>query len=144
MTGSNPTWTAARAAAAPPQEHGPSPPAPRAAHLAQAAVAIATAPKSPAIIAGIDAALEDVRRGQTGSVPMHLRDAHYPGAKAFGNGHGYLYPHDFEHGVLAQQYLPEEALGAQYYRPTVNGFEQIITNRLTSIREITKESGGQP
>ncbi|MFI9629277.1 replication-associated recombination protein A [Streptomyces sp. NPDC052042] len=113
-------------------------------NLAQAAVAITTAPKSPAIIRGIDQALADVRRGRTGSVPMHLRDAHYPGAKALGHGAGYLYPHDHEHGVVAQQYLPAEVLGSQYYRPTANGFEQAVTDRLAGIRRITNETENQP
>lgn len=113
-------------------------------NLAQAVVAIATAPKSKAVIAGIDQALDDVGRGRTGSVPMHLRDAHYPGGKALGHGAGYLYPHDHEHGVVAQQYLPADLLGTQYYRPTLNGFEQTITNRLASIGQITKDEGDRP
>lgn len=108
-------------------------------NLAQAVVAIATAPKSLAIIRGIDQALDDVRRGRTGQVPMHLRDAHYPGAKALGHGQGYLYPHDHPHGVVGQQYLPDAVSDAQYYRPTVNGFEQTVTSRLTGIRRIIDE-----
>lgn len=113
-------------------------------NLAQAVVAIATAPKSPAIIRGIDRALDDVRRGRTGNVPVHLRDAHYPGAKALGHGEGYLYPHDHEHGVVAQQYLPDRALRTQYYRPTANGFEQTVANRLAGIRRITNNPEEQP
>lgn len=113
-------------------------------NLAQAVVAIATAPKSPAIIRGIDRALDDVRRGRTGNVPVHLRDAHYPGAKALGHGDGYLCPHDHEHGVVAQQYLPDRALGTKYYRPTANGFEQTVANRLAGIRRITNNPEEQP
>ena len=108
-------------------------------NLAQATVAIATAPKSPAVIRGIDQALEDVRRGRTGSVPVHLRDAHYPGAKGLGHGEGYFYPHDFEHGVVLQQYLPDAVRGTQYYRPTGNGFEQTIARRLAAIDQMTVE-----
>jgi putative ATPase len=108
-------------------------------NLAQAAIAIATAPKSNAAYRGIDAALADVRSGLTGEVPRHLRDSHYPGAKALGHGEGNLYPHDFEHGVAAQQYLPDAVLGTQYYRPTVNGFEQTVTNRLASIAAMTEK-----
>lgn len=108
-------------------------------NLAQATIAIATAPKSNAAYRGIDAALADVRSGLTGEVPRHLRDSHYPGAKALGHGEGYLYPHDFEHGVAAQQYLPDAVLGTQYYRPTVNGFEQTVTNRLASIAAMTEK-----
>lgn len=108
-------------------------------NLAQATIAIATAPKSNAAYSGIDAALADVRSGRTGEVPRHLRDSHYPGAKALGHGKGYLYPHDFEHGVAVQQYLPDAVAGTQYYRPTVNGFEQTVTNRLASIAAMTRK-----
>ncbi|MFF1880250.1 replication-associated recombination protein A [Pseudarthrobacter sp. NPDC058196] len=107
-------------------------------NLAQATVAIATAPKSPAILRGIDQALDDVRRGRTGSVPVHLRDAHYPGAKGLGHGQGYRYPHDHEHGVVAQQYLHDGTFGTQYYRPTTNGFEQTVARRLAAIEQITE------
>lgn len=108
-------------------------------NLAQAAVAVATAPKSPGIIRGIDAALKDVQQGRTGGVPKHLRDAHYPGAKTLGHGVGYQLPHNFDHGVVAQQYLPTEILGSQYYLPTTNGFEQTVTSRLAGIKAMTGE-----
>ena len=108
-------------------------------NLAQATVAIATAPKSPAVIRGIDEALADVRHGRTGVVPTHLRDAHHPGAEARGHGKGYRYPHDHRHGVVAQQYLPDAVDGARYYRPTANGFEQNVISRLAAIRRIIEE-----
>ena len=101
-------------------------------NLAQAVIAVATAPKSPAVIQGVDRALADVRAGKTGEVPKHLRDSHYPGAKALGHGQGYLFPHDFPHGIVAQDYLPEGARGG-YYVPTRNGFEQRISERLAAI-----------
>lgn len=63
---------------------------------------MATAPKSPGIICGIDRALADVQAGHTGAVPMHLRDAHYLGAEALGHGTGYRMPHDHRRNVLAQ------------------------------------------
>lgn len=107
-------------------------------NLAQATIAIATAPKSPAVYRGIDGALADVKAGHTHSVPMRLRDSHYPGATALGHGEGYLYPHDFEHGIVGQQYLPDALLGAHYYEPTGNGFEQIVARRLTAIDQITR------
>ncbi|WP_327083107.1 replication-associated recombination protein A [Plantibacter flavus] len=105
-------------------------------NLAQAALAVAMAPKSPAVM-GIDIALADVRAGRTGEVPMHLRDAHYPGAKALGHGNGYLFPHDFPHGLVNQAYLPSRASSARYYEPTINGFEQTITARMEAIARIT-------
>lgn len=113
-------------------------------NLAQAAVAVALAPKSPGIIAGIDRALADVRAGRTGEVPNHLRDSHYPGAKALGHGEGYLFPHDFPFGMVAQQYLPDEVLGTRYYEPTTNGFERIISSRMSAIEEFTKGTPPTP
>src|SRR5205814_7620391 len=69
-------------------------------NLAQAAIHLATAPKSNAVILGIEAATADVRAGVAGPVPRHLRDAHYPGARGLGHGRGYAYPHDDPRGVL--------------------------------------------
>ncbi|MDQ1485148.1 MAG: putative ATPase, partial [Actinomycetota bacterium] len=62
--------------------------------LAQAVIALATAPKSNSVMTAISAALDDVRRGLVGSVPSHLRDSHYPGAAKLKHGSGYVYPHD--------------------------------------------------
>ena len=79
--------------------------------LAHATVAAATAPKSNAAYLALDAAIADVRRGKGGLVPAHLRDAHYAGAEKLGHGQGYRYPHDFPHGVVAQDYLPDDLEG---------------------------------
>ncbi|MFY9214754.1 MAG: replication-associated recombination protein A [Tissierellaceae bacterium] len=97
--------------------------------LAQAALYIATAPKSNTACKGIDLALEDIRNEKIGSVPKHLRDAHYPGAEKFGHGVGYKYPHDYG-GYVEQQYLPSEYMDKKYYHPTDNGFEKVIKDRL--------------
>ncbi|WP_448760081.1 replication-associated recombination protein A [Actinomyces oricola] len=104
--------------------------------LAEAALAVATAPKSNAVTIALDRAMADVRAGKGGQVPAHLRDAHYPGAQSLGHGQGYLYPHDFPHSVVAQSYLPNDLEGAEYYRPTTHGFEDRLTQRLASIRRI--------
>ncbi|UKJ64718.1 replication-associated recombination protein A [Cellulosimicrobium cellulans] len=104
--------------------------------LAEAVVHLATAPKSNAAYLGIDAALADVRAGKAGSVPTHLRDAHYPGAKQLGHGTGYRYAHDAPHGVAAQQYLPDTLVGSRYYTPTDRGFERQVSDRLGRIRDI--------
>lgn len=103
--------------------------------LAEAVVHLATAPKSNAAYNGINAALADVRAGRLGSVPSHLRDAHYAGAQALGHGQGYLYAHDHPHGIAAQQYLPDELVGTRYYTPTENGYERQVSERLVRIRE---------
>ena len=108
--------------------------------LAEAALAVATAPKSNAVTVGIDRALADVRAGRGGAVPAHLRDAHYPGAQELGHGAGYLYPHDFPHAVAAQSYLPDSLAGARYYEPTANGFERRLSSRLEAVRRLQGRS----
>lgn len=106
--------------------------------LAQAVVAVATAPKSNATYLAIDRAIADVRAGRGGAVPEHLRDAHYAGAKSLGHGDGYLYAHDQPHHVAAQQYLPDDLEGTRYYEPTENGHEAMLTKRLGVIRNLLK------
>ena len=106
--------------------------------LAQAVVAVATAPKSNATYLAIDRAIADVRAGRGGAVPEHLREAHYAGAKSLGHGDGYLYAHDQPHHVAAQQYLPDDLEGARYYEPTENGHEAMLTKRLGVIRNLLK------
>ncbi|MGC5627871.1 replication-associated recombination protein A [Georgenia sp. Z1344] len=106
--------------------------------LAQAVIHIASAPKSNAAIVGIDEALADVRKGRSGQVPQHLRDAHYAGAEALGHGAGYRYPHDDPRGVLRQDYLPDDLAGTTYYRPTTHGHEREITARLAAVRSIQR------
>lgn len=109
--------------------------------LAQAALAVATAPKSNSVIRGIEAALADVQAGQAGPVPLHLRDSHYPGAKEQGHGVGYLYPHDHPHGVVAQEYLPEGLRGARYWEPGSNGHERRLAERMEAVRALLHPVG---
>ncbi|MFI8594299.1 replication-associated recombination protein A [Microbacterium sp. NPDC078428] len=104
--------------------------------LAEATAYLATAAKSNAAYVAIDRALADVRAGRIGQVPVHLRDAHYAGAKRLGHGKGYVYPHDSEVGVAAQKYLPEPLEGTRYYSPTSHGAERDISARLEKIRRI--------
>ncbi len=98
--------------------------------LAEAALYLATAPKSNAVIVGIDQALEAVKKEKTGEVPVHLRDAHYKGAKDLGHGVGYKYPHNFEKNYVAQQYLPDHMVGKIFYKPSDNGYEMTVAKRL--------------
>jgi putative ATPase len=106
--------------------------------LAQAVAHLATAPKSNAAYTAINEAIADVRAGRAGPVPLHLRDAHYPGAGQLGHGRGYVYSHDEPNGVAAQQYPPDELVGTDYYRPTEHGREREIAHRLEILRGIVR------
>ncbi|MBN9180834.1 MAG: replication-associated recombination protein A [Microbacterium sp.] len=104
--------------------------------LAEATAYLATTAKSNAAYLAIDHAIADVRAGGFGRVPVHLRDAHYPGAKRLGHGKGYRYAHDSDVGVVAQQYLPDSLRGRRYYEPTNHGLERDVQARLEKIRRI--------
>lgn len=99
--------------------------------LAQATIYVAAAPKSNASYLALKAAEEAVRSGPTAEVPLHLRDASHPGARAqFGHGEGYLYPHDFPGAYVVQQYLPSVLQGRRFYEPSDRGYESRIRERL--------------
>lgn len=83
--------------------------------LAEAAVYNATSKKSNASYLGINRALDDVVNKNTGSIPMHIRNAVAEGMEQFGYGEGYKYPHDYPGHYVEQQYLPDEMLGTRYY-----------------------------
>ena len=106
--------------------------------LGHAVVHVATAPKSNAAYNGINEAVADVRAGRGRGVPMHLRDAHYAGAQQLGHGKGYIYSHDAPHSIATQQYAPDDLQGVDYYRPTANGAERLIGERLERIRGIVR------
>ncbi len=106
--------------------------------LAEAVVHLATAPKSNASYTAINEAVADVRAGLSGEVPPHLRDAHYPGAAGLGHGKGYVYSHDAPHGVARQQYSPDPLQGKDYYRPTRNGVERNLGERVQNLRSIIR------
>jgi putative ATPase len=103
-------------------------------NLAQATIHLSLAPKSNAVVRAIGKAQEDVRRGDIGRVPPHLRDSHYAGAKKIAHGKGYRYPHDFPAGIVAQQYAPDVVHGREYYDPSEHGAERDAAARLTRIR----------
>lgn len=83
--------------------------------LAEAAVYIAESKKSNASYLAIEKALEDVRSKDTGTIPMHIRNAPAEGMKEFGYANGYLYPHDFPGHKVEQQYLPDKMKDTKYY-----------------------------
>lgn len=101
--------------------------------LAQAALYVATAPKSNSSNIAIDKALEDIKKLEVGKVPIHLKDAHYKGAEKLGHGNGYKYPHDYPGNYIPQDYLPLELRDKEYYTPSNNGYEKEIQERLTKL-----------
>ncbi|MBT2229691.1 replication-associated recombination protein A [Nonomuraea sp. NEAU-A123] len=109
-------------------------------NLAHAVIHCALAPKSNAVVKAIGAAIGDVRRGLIGQVPGHLRDAHYPGAAKLGHGDGYKYPHDFDHGLVRQDYAPEQVRDKRYYEPTKHGGEGVLAERWARIRDFLRGS----
>ena len=100
--------------------------------LAQAACYVATAPKSNSAVMAISSAMEQVKAKKS-TVPPHLQDAHYKGAKNFGRGIGYQYAHDFPNHYVDQQYLPEELAGARFYYGSGNGYEKQIARYMKEI-----------
>jgi putative ATPase len=104
--------------------------------LAQAAVYVAAAPKSNASYLGIKEAMRDIEEGQLMSVPDHLKDAQYKGAVRLGRGKGYKYPHDFPSHYTAQDYLPQKR---EYYRPSEQGEEKRIKERLAGLKKRYQE-----
>ena len=83
--------------------------------LAEATVYVATSKKSNAAYLGIDKALADVANKDTGTIPMHIRNAPAEGMSKEGYGVGYKYPHDYPNHWVEQQYLPDKMLGTKYY-----------------------------
>ena len=77
----------------------------------------------------------DVRQLDYGSIPLHLRDAHYAGAQKLDSGKGYLYPHNYEKGFVKQQYLPDKLRDRDYYQPKDHGFEASFAERLKQLKQ---------
>ena len=90
-------------------------------NLAHAVIYLARAPKSNSVTTALGAAAADVRDGTPATVPIHLRDAHYPGAARLGHGNGYEYPHAHPGGWVDQEYRPPETATHRYYQPTGHG-----------------------
>ena len=104
--------------------------------LAEACIIVASSPKSNAAYLAIDKALSDVRSGDTGSVPMHLRNAPAKGMEDLGYAVGYKYAHDYPGHVVKQQYMPDAVLGKKYYEPTDIGYEKRIAEYLDYVERI--------
>ncbi len=109
--------------------------------LSQAAIYMATAPKSNASAVAIWSAAKDVKEGRTLPVPKHLRDSHYGGSARLGHGEGYQYAHDFKGGFVRQDYL---GVDKSYYQPTDRGYEAVIGQRMSDLRSSLELDEKQP
>ena len=105
--------------------------------LSEAAIYVATSPKSNASYMAINKALEDVKNKDTGEVPMHIRNAPIEQMKSLGYNEGYLYPHDFPGHYVEQQYLPNKMVGTKYYDDI--DIPEKIEKQIKSPRKVKKE-----
>ncbi|HEY2849145.1 MAG TPA: recombination factor protein RarA, partial [Gemmatimonadaceae bacterium] len=108
--------------------------------LAEAAVYLATAPKSNRVYAAWGEALAAARDTPAAAVPKHIRNAPTKLMKELGYGAGYQYAHSVPEGYLPQDYLPDEIADAKFYEPTAFGFEKEIAKRIEWWKKL-KEQG---
>lgn len=107
--------------------------------LSEAAVYVATAPKSNASCEAIFAATDYVKNHQTMPIPVHLMDAHYKSAGKLGHGLGYKYAHDYPHHYVKQQYLPDGMKEVTFYHPSDNGYENQVQKHMDFLKKESNE-----
>ena len=107
--------------------------------LAEACILVASSPKSNAAYMAVNSALSDAKSGDTGHVPMHLRNAPAEGMEELGYSVGYKYPHDFPGHIVKQQYMTDATLGKTYYAPTDIGYEKKISEYLDYVKKNTEK-----
>jgi putative ATPase len=114
--------------------------------LAQAVVYLSVAPKSNALYTAYGAVQQDVEQTAADSVPLHLRNAPTSLMKGMGYGKGYQYAHDLEAKVADMQCLPDNLRERVYYRPTNEGIEKRIRERMDEIKRqrLRANEGGNP
>jgi putative ATPase len=112
--------------------------------LAQAAVYLATAPKSNALYAGYGRVKQTISRTGTLPVPLHIRNAPTGLMSDLGYGKDYKYAHDFADAYAPQEYLPEKLRGQTYYEPRDRGYEKIVKQRLMKWRELRHRKKSTP
>jgi putative ATPase len=110
--------------------------------LAQAVVYLSVAPKSNALYTAYGEVQQDVEQTAADSVPLHLRNAPTRLMKGLGYGHGYQYAHDLESKVADMQCLPDNLSGRVYYRPTNEGIEKRIRDRMEEVKRQRSRTGG--
>lgn len=108
--------------------------------LYQAAVYLATAPKSNAVYAAQKQVREVVKKYGSLPVPMHIRNAPTGLMKQMGYGKGYKYAHDYKHGYASQSYLPEPLEDTRFYHPTARGYEKTVKQRLEAWLNLKKSA----
>ena len=106
--------------------------------LAEATIYLALAPKSNSAYQAINAAIDDVRAGVQPPIPKPLRSSNYSGAKALGNGLGYVYPHDDPRAVVEQDYVPKALASKRYFVPKEIGFERELVERWNRLRSLIR------
>lgn len=106
--------------------------------LAQATIYLAQCPKSNSVTNAIDMALYDLDNIETGDIPIHLKDAHYAGAKKLGRGVEYKYPHNYPYHYVEQQYLPDAIADKKYYVPGENKNESAFDSYWKNLKNTKK------
>ena len=111
--------------------------------LSQAAIYIATAPKSNACTIALEKATQAVEEFGNLPIPPHLQDAHYKAASKLGHGVGYKYSHNYKNNYVEQQYLPYELTDTEFYKPSSNGYEVKIDEHMKRIKKEAKEQSNE-
>lgn len=112
--------------------------------LANAVVALCLSPKSNSSYVALDSAIADIKSGNVGEIPKHLKDSHYASASLLGNGVGYQYPHNFPLGTFGgwvnQEYLPATLRNRQYYHPIEAGEEKTYKGIYEKLIQFKKKN----
>lgn len=111
--------------------------------LVEAAVYLATAPKSNALYRAYNEVMRDIEKTGSLPVPLHIRNAPTRLMRELDYGKGYQYAHDDAQGLVDQEHLPEELSGRRYYLPTNRGYEALVKDRLIKWRQILKVRQGR-
>jgi putative ATPase len=111
--------------------------------LAEAAVYLATSPKSNSLYAAYSKIQDAIKKGASENVPMNIRNAPTPLMKEMGYGAGYKYAHDYTNHIVDQQHLPEDQKNSRFYTPGTLGYEKDIDSQLKSRRQRKGRPGDQ-